>query len=645
MKKALSCKIALLFIIFALSIAFAFSFYGAKTAKAADINEDNINSYFGGSYQSLELKDGNLVAKVKDGGRVKFKNKLVVDDLAIELSVPTTVSSFKIMLTYSAYSVNGAYNVDTEEFDTTIEKEFSFTDKGDLTIKIKTADNNLSARINEGAWENETNFYYKIKETDKCAATIAFDFTLEETAEDAEITFKTIDQKQSDVSGTYKQTFALDADEKIETFAKPRVAISNLSVVKEGGKLKAIEGTKYEFDFTVYSVFGNVVSSNVYIDKDTAGAGISVDGKSTTPKWIICNNTAADATFSLRTEAITDIEEYTVKKAVLLNDYDDVNQEPYYIPYLGNEDVYNNYALAVQKAATKDYGDEYGVHSIRLGDSYEIPSLQELVADDYDIYSNLTYTVYYKTPSNSSGTTTSLKFTVSEAGDYEFYVAFKDTKNKAMEQDDFYTLDENDSQIITEEGEYFAAVFKFNLQDDAPISVEAPTSQGTGYLNTRYTSSAFTIQSSGNNVKYTLYYNAKANAAANTTGWVEIPLLSDVSEDYDENGFTYADIEKIDYDGEYTFTPVKKGSYKIECNVVSVNQERSVSDYTIITVSEEPTVVKVDTKWFQKNVWSIVFLSIGTLSLIGIIVLLFIKPKEETETDETGDALKIDAKK
>ena len=49
--------------------------------------------------------------------------------------------------------------------------------------------------------------------------------------------------------------------------------------------------------------------------------------------------------------------------------------------------------------------------------------------------------------------------------------------------------------------------------------------------------------------------------------------------------------------------------------------------------------------WFRNNVWSIVFLSVGTLSLIGIIILLFIKPKEEVETDETGEALNVNAKK
>ncbi|MBQ6728206.1 MAG: hypothetical protein IJQ87_04620 [Clostridia bacterium] len=644
MKKALSCKIVLLFIAFALSIALAFSFYGVRTVSAADITQNNIGNYFGGTYQSLELSEGNLVAKVEDGGNVSIKQELVIDDLAIELNVPADVSSFKITLTYASYFVNGVYNDETEEFDKSINNEFTFTATGDLKIEISTENNVVSVKIDEET-QTKDGIYYKIKGIDKCVATIAFDFTLEE-AEDAEITFKSIDQKQSDISGAYKQTFALDEETstKIATFAKPRVSVNSLTYIKYAdGNFKVVYGIKETFTFTAYSVFSNVSSSSVYIDKDTAGYGLNNKDSAASPKYIVFENTD-EVSFSVRTTDIADIEEYTVSPALLLENYEDdnYNQAPYYIEYAGNEAVYNNYALAVQKAATKDYGDEYGVHSIRLGDSYEIPSLQDLVADDYDNYSALSYTVYYRTPSTATSTT-SLKFTVSEAGDYEFYVVFKDKAGKTMEKDDFYTLDD-DNQTITE-GEYIKAVFKFTVHDDAPISVEAPVSQGAGYLNTRYTASAFKIQSSGNNVKYALYYNAKANAAKDDAGWVEIPLLTDISEDYDENGFTYEDIKTINYDGTYTFTPVKKGAYKIECNVMSVNQERSASDYTIIKVSEEPTVVKVDDKWFQKNVWSIVFLSIGTLSLIGIIVLLFIKPKEEIEKDETGDALNVNAKK
>ena len=210
MKKALSCKIVLLFIAFALSIALAFSFYGVRTVSAADITQNNIGNYFGGTYQSLELSEGNLVAKVEDGGNVSIKQELVIDDLAIELNVPADVSSFKITLTYASYFVNGVYNDETEEFDKSINNEFTFTATGDLKIEISTENNVVSVKIDEET-QTKDGIYYKIKGIDKCVATIAFDFTLEE-AEDAEITFKSIDQKQSDISGAYKQTFALDEE-------------------------------------------------------------------------------------------------------------------------------------------------------------------------------------------------------------------------------------------------------------------------------------------------------------------------------------------------------------------------------------------------------------------------------------------------
>ena len=246
---------------------------------------------------------------------------------------------------------------------------------------------------------------------------------------------------------------------------------------------------------------------------------------------------------------------------------------------------------------------------------------------------------------------------MSEAGDYEFYVVFKDSNGNAMDREDFYKLDEHDdSKIVGIDDiaaaiedpmtvvatyKYFPAVFRFTVEDDAPMSVTVPDSQGTGYLNIKYTATAFDIQSSGYNVTYTLSYNADVNATADSEDWIEIPKLADVTDEYNENGFTYSDIESIDYDGDYTFTPVKLGAYKIDCEITSDKSERSASGYTVIKVEEEPAVVKVDTHWLRNNIWSVVFLSVGTLALIGIIVLLFIKPKEEVETDETGDALKI----
>ena len=642
MKKALSCKLILLFIVFALSMALAFSFYGAKTARAADITSDNLTSYFAGA-EKFELVDDNLVATLKgDKHTVSIKNKLVVDESAIEMNVPETVSSFKVTLSYDSYFSNGAEKNGT--FFTTVKNEFTFEQTGDLTVYFTTENNVIYVQIGNitqsKTADDYTVNYYKIKGDDKCAAAISFDFTLTEGTESADIILKSIDQKVSDESGAYKQTFNLE-DDKIATLATPRVAISNLPMTHSGEMLKAIVGKKYSLTFTVYSVFGNVTATDVYVESESDD--VWADPSTTTPKSIIFEKGNGEYEFFVRTSDIENIERYLVETA----DRDSENNTaPQYLTYEGNETVYAWYKTLVEQAAEKDYTVDENTtvtRSIRLGDSYEIPSLEDLVYDDYDLYSSLTYTVYYKTPSNGSGQTSSLKFTVSEAGNYEFYVVFKDVSGKAMEQDDFYTVDDDG---VPEYGIYENAVFTFTIEDNAPISVEAPASQGKGYLNTTYVATEFKILS-GDNETFTLYYNSDENATATSAGWVEIPNLSDIKDDYNENGFTYSDIKTLAYDGKYTFTPVKVGAYKIKCEVSSNTSSSSRYDEaeTVISVAEKPAEVKVPSHWLKDNVWSVVFLSIGTLALIGIVVLLFIKPKEEPETDETGDALKEKDKK
>ena len=633
MKKALSYKLLFLFIACALCFALAFSFLTVKTAHAANVTvtQDNITNYFSGA-ESFNLDGTNLKATVKkeDGKHtVSFTNALIVDDLAIELNVPAEVSSFKVILTYDSYFVNGAENTDTHEFDKEIKNEFTFAQTGDLTVEISTDNNVVPIRVGSDN-QVKTDIYYKIKGADKCSAKIDFDFTLKDDADIADIAFKSINQKKSD-GDDYKQTFVLDGENKIANFAKPRAIINDLPILKVGGKLKVILGKQYKFSFTAYSVFGNVSSGSIYVVGD---ADKKIEVSPYNEKTVVFNNTA-DADNGLKlcykdgdTEIVS--ETYDVLAA---QDSGTNEDAPEYIP--DDDDIYGQYRTLVENAAKKEYdvGDTKEEHSIRLGDTYNIPSLENLVTDNLYPYSDLTYTVYYRTPSNSSSTT-SLKFTVSEVGDYKFYVVFKNPSGKEMDKDSFIKDDGSSEEDVF--GDLAYAVFTFTIKDDAPISVEVPETQGAGYVNTKYVASGFEILS-GSNVKYTLYYNADVNAKADAEGWVEVNT---------ENGFTESEIETIAYDGKYTFTPIKVGAYKIKCEVSSgtSSSARYVDGETVISVREEPTVVKPDNHWFKNNLWSVIFLGVGTLSLIGIIVLLFIKPKEETETDETGEALNINDK-
>ena len=100
------------------------------------------------------------------------------------------------------------------------------------------------------------------------------------------------------------------------------------------------------------------------------------------------------------------------------------------------------------------------------------------------------------------------------------------------------------------------------------------------------------------------------------------------------NGFTYDEVKSIGYDGSLTFTPDRTGTYAIECHITSnTSASRDESAAALIRVKEKTATVtpysKTFAAWVKNNVWSVVFLSIGTLCLIAIIVLLCIKPKDE----------------
>ena len=649
MKKALSCKKTVLLIVTILSLLAASLFaFGAKPAFAANVTSPS--GSFTTQNVSLAFDNDRLSATVQGGGTLTFKNSLVIDDFELVFDKPTGVSEITFTFTSDSAFAGGVF-VDEDEPKTTVENVLTVDFSGKIvfngieenvqfgdtvSVAIRTVDGVVTAKVAETQITN-TEGALKIAQKDKAIATVKIDFELIEETESATVDFVSVDQMASDENGEYKQTFVLEGEEgseKIKDVAKPRIVIKDFPFVKDNGAILPVRAYKYTLSFEAYSVFGVIKASDVFVDKDSQDIWTNPVDK---PKVVIFDNTD-DTTLVLRAsgEDNAALETYAVAASVI-RDEDD--QAPVYVNFDANADLYDNYARLVEKAAKTTYDEDPTEYSIRLGDSYEIPSMENLVTDNYDVYSSLTKTVYYRTPSSATGSTSSMKFTVSEAGVYSFYVAFKDKAGNAMQKEDFYTLNE-DGDGYESYGEYFQAVFTFTVEDDAPISVTAPEVQGDGYLNTKYTATGFKIQASGNNVTYTLFYNADANATANSEGWAAIPLLAEISKDYEENGFTYDDIEKMDYDGKYTFTPIKLGAYKIVCNVTSDNRVRSQTAQSVIKVDKEPTRVIVDDHWLQNNVWSVVFLSIGTLALIGIIILLFIKPKEETEKDSTGEALK-----
>ena len=260
-------------------------------------------------------------------------------------------------------------------------------------------------------------------------------------------------------------------------------------------------------------------------------------------------------------------------------------------------------------------------HYIRLGSGnyLEIPSMERFVKDDTTPYEDLSYTVYYRTQKSDWTSTSSFKIPVASEGKYEFYVLFKDADGNEMDKD----------QIVDKDGNIVDMnyVFTFEVYNDAPIEVQAADSQEAAYKGVSFTATEFTVLALNYDSEYKLEYSKDGES-----NWVEIPALADLDEE--ENAKEYKEYSKYAYDGTLTFTPAEIGYYRITLTIYEKESPRFAEASTLVHAESTPVkVVPREENWFLNNIWSLVFLTIGTLALIGIIVILCIKPKDVETTD------------
>lgn len=670
MKTAKSCKIILLLTAFVMTVAAAFLFFNVSVAKAAENAETYVTNVNSTVAFAGDGEDRALVATVnKNGGdnvgTIAFRNNLVIDDLAIEFGeIPTDIKSVKMTISTNSYIVTGNKNSEGN-FDTVItntllmthvganEWTFKLNEKDAVAVAselsklyIKVKDNFIGYGFNGTDYTYEDASYYKVETIDKTVTKSGIKFAIEtDSEEDQEFKILSVDQKASDATGDYKQTFKVDENGIIEKYAKPLVNLNDSFFTRKAdGKYYpvAFNGNMYNMSFTVYSFFGGKVSdgetatSGTVSFKDTEKLTIYSSKKillNVSTEDIATNNNKVNVSVGYKASAgYVIFNSYNIEVVNKASD----NTAPVYYPIADNLEAIESFEAALKDKYTTTTG---GVeHSVVLGNDLELPSFKSLVYDDTTSYANMKYTVRYLGPdAANTGSSSSLKFKLGSAGTYTFYVVFKDYNGNEMDSDDFYKV-ENEEYVF---GTYCAGgvdaanyVFRFKVDDDAPITLVAPSAEsiGTGYVGTQYTASEFDINASGFNTDYALYYNPNKNANSESSGWVAIPKASSMTDtDYNENGYTYADIMSIAYDGALQFTPNKEGAYMITCTVSSKVTTRSETAYQIIKVDGAKAAVNPSEPLSTRTVLAIVFLSIGTLSLIGILVLLFIKPKEKTE--------------
>lgn len=615
-------KIAVLIALFFITVVSGVCLMNVGTEKVvADSTYPTWNNYVftkndDGKTFELDTTNNVLSVKVKEEAVVSFKNQFVLDNLEFGFNIGSSVTGFKINVKSNSYDPN-YYNEETK--DNTVKLSLDVTKTGSFAVSFNVVKGVLTANVGGSSTTFSENNQILSKDS-PALATIEFVIDEIDGTNDA-FAFDYIDYN-NETEGQNKQLFESDF-----AYAKPRVVLSDIFYNAFDGVNHVRYGFEYSVSPKVYSAFANYNSSEISFE-GVEKTNVISDSK-------ISFNSVGDYEFN----AIVKNSEgdkvcETFKGEVVTIGERGANEED--APkYIEDDFAYENFKSALlDRKIWKDGNKDQGIYvSVGSGQYLEIPSLKALVKSNAFNYSELKITVAYKTDKTSS-TYSSLKLPISEVGKYVFYVLFADPYENKMEDEDFVKFDQNDGNVIIEETLYKNFVFNFELLDNAPILIET-VSQENGYVGVEYKAEAFDITAYNCNKTYKLEYKSSGDVNSND-GWKEIKTSSTSESEFNDNSpFSYKDNKAFNYDGNLTFTPTQKGYYKLSVTVTSQSlSSRSETASVIIEVKDQVKVVKPDTHWLENNLLSVIFLGIGTLCLIGIVVLLFIKPKEKVEEPE-----------
>lgn len=349
----------------------------------------------------------------------------------------------------------------------------------------------------------------------------------------------------------------------------------------------------------------------------------------------------------------------------------------------GDLKALKQYAATVKETAS----------GVGFGDDFTFPDIKNLYTTNYYAKEDAKLTLFYMTPSASSFSkstvsgSSSKEFELSSHGKYTFYIALANPvndKDEAISLNDYelkddgyykddekkyYLSDETFSSVVYGEGEedpditgvtvqYLCdaegnkiyPVFSFNYSGMKAPKVIKSQSEGqvhNAYYGLTYTnvSKLLTVESvSDSQTQYRLYFS-KTELSKDKLVWADAAEWSDKIEDNklydvtDEKDFAFSESTR-------NFNVAEKGYYYVTCDVS--NEFGGDSAYVVINGTKEISKISYTRDWgkeigsfFKNNTTSVIFLGIAILSFIGLMLVIFIKPKdakvEENVTPKSKD--------
>lgn len=604
--------------------------------------------------------------------------------LNVELALGGNFESFTVALETTQFSMSKEGKTTNELVFTVSDGDYSASVNGGEAKAVPVTDGIVGISLSEGTGAGYGEFVVSVNGTEvgtfknigKYYAKYA---SASATTPLTPLTFKAKVAEEQETSFSVRslngQSFLLDSDDKITDNTAPVLVID--SEIKQ-----IVMGQEVSFSAVAMDVCSATATTEVsYYIPSSEGDAPAFDGDTLNGYTLLDSDkrffendfeSATDASVSIAykltdgnsNSAYTFVEWYVEdsrlvdgKIAVVEPESEALDSEPVlsftnytengdgtYTEPVENADVIEAYRTAVTAASKKADGSSIQVGS---GAYYYIPSLKQYFSDPNCGYSDMKFTVYYRHVGvNSSSTQSStadydaLRIQVENSGQYQFRVVATNLAGKTTTG----VFEENGEYVgktITSSNVWDAlnlVTFEFNVTYTGP-SIEEPKGDDTGYRDIVYNVDDFEIVATKDyQTRYTLYFlelkdgvstptlaevNAaeKAGEISKYGEWVVIEIEDSENADEDDNAYEW------NPDNSLSFIPQRIGYYKVQLEVKSSNLPLT-SAHKIINVTSEAEVIPGETYWLQENYVSLIFFGIGVLCLIGIVVVLLIKPKD-----------------
>ncbi|MDE6442557.1 MAG: hypothetical protein K2L12_07410 [Clostridia bacterium] len=288
-----------------------------------------------------------------------------------------------------------------------------------------------------------------------------------------------------------------------------------------------------------------------------------------------------------------------------------------------------------------------------------LPSAKSLFKDNATSYEDMKISIYYYHDSQSSSTnlaTNSLSLNVSRQGSYVFTFYATDAAGNDMIGDNGEEFGTDEIWDMFKEGDSSLPWFHFNVGYTGVSFEETPGMQSTAYVGTSYSGASFKINgvSDSYDTLYRLFHFDSARYYRDHNKAFTYEEFIDNMDKLFENAETrvyFSEILSVDgmeeTDEEYegnkdyawkssgtSFTPQVDGLYYIRAEVTDkLYNSQPVTCSLAVVASEKAKTLKGENRWLQNNIASVVLLGVAALALIGIILLLAIKPKDKGDID------------